>query len=180
LTLIPEENSSITPDYLQAEKAALQLIARAEQNTSGLSRKLEKRGHDTACIKAVIGRLAESGLLDDRRYARLWMESKVSRQTTSPRRLLAAVCAKGINLEDAEPVLKDVLDSETELRLLERYVEKLRRKQRSQRRSQRRSLGKVNHDEEEDSSSTVRQLKYILKNEGFSSLAIEQFITKEK
>ena len=145
---------------LRAEKRALQLIARAEQTAFGLSRKLQKRGHDTACINAVIAQLCALNLLDDRRYARLWLESRISRQATSPRRLLAAIRSRGIDRHDAEAALKETLDDEAERQLLERYVQKLRRK------------GSTSEAADSDPAA-LRSLRYTLKNEGFSSPAIE-------
>jgi regulatory protein len=157
-----EEAFRFASACLRAEKRALQLIARAEQTVFGLSRKLKKRGYEPACIRAVIAQLCELGLLDDRRYARLWLESRISRQATSPRRLLAAICSRGIERHDAEAALKETLDDEAERQLLERYVQKLRRK------------GAVTDGADNDPDPTVlRSLRYTLKNEGFSSLAIE-------
>jgi len=160
-----EEAFRFASACLRAEKRALQLIARAEQTAFGLSRKLKKRGHDTACINAVTAQLCALNLLDDRRYARLWLESRISRQATSPRRLLAALRSRGIDRHDAEAALKETLDDEAEQQLLERYVQKLRRK------------GNVADDADNDpegaNSAILRSLRYTLKNEGFSSLAIE-------
>jgi len=147
---------------LRAEKAALRLIARAEQTTLGLRRKLEKRGHDSACIRGVISQLCETGLLDDRRYARLWLDARVSRQRTSPRRLLIALSARGIDRDDTASALKEALDDEVEFLLLKRYMEKLQRKR------------KISSDDGDDS----RSLKYLLKSEGFSSLAIQRFLAE--
>ena len=154
-----EEGFRFASACLRAEKAALQLIARAEQNTFILSRKLIKRGHDPACVRTVLARLSEMGLLNDTRYTRLWLESRISRQVSSPRRLLAALCARGIDRDDAESVLKKILDDEAELQLLERYVHKQRR------------LRKINGED----VASLRALKYLLKNEGFSSAAIQQW-----
>jgi regulatory protein len=153
-----EEGFRFASSCLRAEKAALQLIARAEQNTFGLSRKLIKRGHDSACVRAVIGQLCETGLLDDRRYGRFWLESRIRCHTTSPRLLLAALCAR-IDRDDAEDVLKETLDDETERTLLERYAQKLRRKLKTS----------------DDDSASARSLRYALKSEGFSSTAIQAF-----
>ena len=155
-----EEAFRFASACLRAEKRALQLIARAEQTIFGLSRKLQKRGHDHDCIRAVVAQLCELNLLDDRRYARLWLESRISRQATSPRRLLAAIRSRGIDRHDAEAALKETLDAEAERLLLDRYVQKLRRK------------GAVADDIDND-PAILRSLRYTLKNEGFSSLAIE-------
>jgi regulatory protein len=153
-----EEGFRFASACLRAEKAALQLIARAEQTTFNLSLKLEKRGHDSLCIRAVIARLCELGLLDDRRYARLWLESRLNR-VISPRRLLAALRARGIGRHAAEDALQETLDTETEQRLLERYAQKLRRKR----------------GDEDDSAAARRDLRRTLKSEGFSSSAVQIF-----
>jgi regulatory protein len=152
-----EEGFRFASACLRAEKAALQLIARAEQTAFNLTLKLEKRGHDSACVRAVIARLCELGLLDDCRYARLWLESRLNR-TSSPRRLLAALRSRGIDRHDAEDALQHTLDAETEQRLLERYAQKLRRK-----------LG------DDNSAAARRELRHALKGEGFSLSAIQIF-----
>jgi regulatory protein len=158
LNAAAEEGFRFASACLRAEKAALQLIARAEQNTFGLFRKLKKRGHDSACVRAVIGQLCETGLLDDRRFARFWLESRIRCQASSPRLLLAALCAR-VDRDDAEAVLKETLDNETERALLERYMQKLRRKLKTS----------------DDDSASTRSLRYALKSEGFSSSVIQAF-----
>jgi regulatory protein len=155
-----EEGLRFASACLRAEKMALRLIARAEQTCLGLTRKLEKRGHDSACVRGVISQLCESGLLDDRRYARLWLDARISRQSSSPRRLLIALSARGIDRDDTAFALKEALDDEAEFLLLKRYVEKLKRKR------------KLNSDDGDDGPS----LKYLLKSEGFSSLVIQRFL----
>ena len=65
----------------KAEKAAARLIARAEQNSFGLAAKLERRGHDTRAVKAVISVLSDRNLLDDARYAERWILSRLAAVT---------------------------------------------------------------------------------------------------
>jgi len=146
---------------IQAEKAALRLIARAEQCRKGLAGKLEKRGHDAACIAEVISVLSEKKLIDDRRYAQLWLESRL-RFTRSPRRLLSSLCARGIERDTAESALKAVFDEEAELALLSRYVKKHSRK-----------AGRKN------SGADTKPLRFLLKSEGFSHRAIARFLDDE-
>ena len=145
---------------LRAEKAALRLIARAEQCTSGLARKLEKRGHEKLCVNAVISRLSELNLLDDNRYAELWLESRL-RLARSPRRLLSSLCGRGIDRDDAEAALKAVLDEDAEMSLLTRFVKRHSRKA------------------ARGGETAARPLKYLLKSEGFSPQAIERFLDSE-
>jgi regulatory protein len=146
---------------LRAEQAALRLIARAEQCLFGISRKLERQGHEPDCVRAVVCRLAELGLVDDRRFARLWLESRFGRRSDSPRRLLSGLCNKGVDRDDAEAALKTALDPETELALLGRFAAK-------QRRLRRMGAGS-------EAESALRSLKFMLKGEGFSPAAIQGF-----
>jgi regulatory protein len=155
-----EEGLRFASACLRAEKTALRLIARAEQTCLGLTRKLEKRGHDSACVRSVISQLCESALLDDRRYARLWLDARISRQSTSPRRLLIGLSSRGIDRDDTAFALKEALDDEAEFLLLRRYAEKLQRKR------------KIDSDD----GNAGRSLKYLLKSEGFSSMAIQRFL----
>jgi regulatory protein len=157
-----EEGFRFASACLRAEKAALRLITRAEQNVCGLTRKLEKRGCKTACVRAVIARLSETGLLDDYRYACLWLESRISRRASSPWRLLVALRSRGVDRNDANWALREILDDEAEYRLLERFTEKLRRGNKTK--------------EYGNSAAALQSLKSLLKSEGFSTLAIQRFI----
>jgi regulatory protein len=109
---------------LRAEKAALGLVARAEQTAFGLSRKLERKGHPAACVRAVIARLGELEIVDDRRFAGLWVQSRLNRRGDTPRKLLAGLCGRGIDRDTAEQALKAGLHSEAEKALLNHYLEK--------------------------------------------------------
>jgi len=146
-----------TSEYIQVEKVALRLIARAEQCTNGLSLKLEKRGYDPACVSKVISDLTEKGLLNNSRFSRFWLQSRI-RFARSPRRLLSSLCARGIDHDDAETALKEVLkEDETEFTMLKKFVKKYGKK----------------------TSGEARSLKYLLKNEGFSLTAIQRFLGEE-
>jgi regulatory protein len=147
---------------LRAERAALRLIARAEQCLFGLRRKLEKRGHEPACVGVVVARLAELELVDDRRFARLWLETRL-RRTASPRRLLAGLRARGIARDDAEKAVNAVLDNDAEFELLRRFTVKLQR-----------TLANVKS--RAGDYHAARNIKFSLKNEGFSPAVIQRFL----
>ena len=156
-----EEGLLFARDCFLAEKAALQLIARAEQTVFGLGMKLKKRGHGSACTKTVVSGLCEGGLLDDFRYAKLWLELRIAGRSSSPRRLIASLCSKGIDRDDAETALGEVLDDEAEVRLLDRFIH--------------RNQGVCSELLLEDADER-RSLKHILKGEGFSASAICKFL----
>jgi regulatory protein len=111
---------------LRCETAALRLVSHAEQTSYGLSRKLEQRDHGASCVKAVMTRLTELEIVSDRRYAELWLHSRLSRGGDSPRRMSASLRNKGIDGAVVSAALKTSLSLEKETRLLQRFVEKKR------------------------------------------------------
>ena len=120
VSLDPEDSS-----IRRAEKVALRLIARAEQNSFGLAAKLERRGFDADVAKAVIARLLDQDLLNDDRYAELWIRSRLGRKKAhSPRWLQISLKKRGIDRNSCLKALEKLLDSETEHGLLLRYLEK--------------------------------------------------------
>jgi len=156
-----DNNTRTAADYQKAEKIALRLIARAEQCSVGLARKLEKRGCSAAGINGVISNLCGLKLLDDSRFARMWLQSRL-RFTRSPRRLLLSLCARGIDRGEAEAAMKEVLDRETEFLLLKKFVKKY--------------AGKAAVKTSGSGESVTRYIKSLLRNEGFSPSAIQGFL----
>jgi regulatory protein len=112
----------------RAERAALALIARAEQTRFGLSRKLERKGIDAAYIRAALDYLEEIGIVSDKRFAELWLEAKLRRSLSGrpgnicPRKLLASLLGRAIPGDIARKALKSALDSESERTLLGSYL----------------------------------------------------------
>ena len=143
---------------LRAEKAALGLVARAEQCVFGLSRKLEKGGHQASCVRAVLARLTELEIVDDRRFARLWLQSRLNRRADPPRKLLVGLRGRGIDRAVAEKALKSALHFEAEKALLERFIAKNRL------------------FEGEPRAADISSLKFRLKREGFSPAVIQHFV----
>jgi regulatory protein len=150
-----EERFRFAAACLRAEKAAFRLVARAEQSVFGLSRKLEKAGYPADCVRAVAARLRELDILDDRRFARYWLRSRLACKTDSPRKLLAGLRGRGIGRDDAAWVLQEALGPEDEAALLKRYMTKHRLFPR-----------------EETDTPWPASLRFLLKREGFSQEAI--------
>jgi regulatory protein len=123
---VEEEDLRFAAACYRAERAGLRLIARAEQTETGLSLKLEHRGHNRAGVLAAVSRFVSLGLIDDGRYAERWIRARLARRggkVPGPRRLLAALRNRGIDSSTAGKALKNTLDTETELALLTRYME---------------------------------------------------------
>ena len=110
----------------RAERAALSLVANAEQTVFGLERKLAVRSYASTCAKAAVSHLAEIGVVSDARYAALWVQSRLSMKADGPRKMLASLCNKGIDRKTAGKAIRDALDFETETIFLKRYIAKNR------------------------------------------------------
>jgi regulatory protein len=120
-----EEALRFASSCYQAETAALRLIARAEQSVLGLTAKLERRGCDSPVVKAVILRLLERNLLNDERFAKLWVHSRLSYgKARSPLWLRVSLGKKGIDRNLSNKAVESLLDPETEYALLLKYLEK--------------------------------------------------------
>jgi regulatory protein len=121
-----EESFRFASACLRGEKIALRLVGRAEQTSLGIVRKLQKAGYSPPCARAVLARLEKLGIVDDSRYARLWLQARLAGKAEGPRRLLAALRRRGISRQDAEETLRAVLDSAGERALLEKFLKKKR------------------------------------------------------
>jgi regulatory protein len=110
----------------RAERAALRLVARAEQTRRGISLKLQRRGHPGPPVAAVVSRLSSLEILSDERYAARWLRSRLARSGESPLRLFAALRRRGIAAAAVEEALGSILDFETETALLEGFLRKRR------------------------------------------------------
>jgi regulatory protein len=119
------EDLPFDSDCIKAEKIALRLIARAEQSVSGLAAKLEKRGVDQSAARKVISGLLDKKLLDDTRYAELWIRARIGRKAPSPLSFLVSLEKRGIDREASLNAIRKVLDEETEYSLLVRFIDKM-------------------------------------------------------
>jgi regulatory protein len=121
-----EERFRFASACLRGERAALRLVSRAEQTSFGLEHKLEKAGYSRACVNAVLARLRQLCVVDDLRYARMWLQARLGRRVEGPRRLLAALLRRGISRRNAEAALRAVLSPAAEKTLLDNYLRKNR------------------------------------------------------
>jgi regulatory protein len=156
---------------LRAERSALRLVARAEQTVFGLSRKLKSRGHKADAVQAAVSRLCSLDIVSDDRFATLWLQARLSRKPDSPRRLLAALKGRGIDMTLARQALEAILTLEAESQLLEACLEKrLIKGHVSMRRA---SIHKASIDKASIDKASTQDLRRILRFEGFSGEAIQ-------
>ena len=148
-----EDGKNFNAACSKAEKIALRLIARAEQSSFGLEFKLKQRNIDADVAEEVISRLLDRELLNDQRYAELWIRSCLARKAPSPLWLIVSLGKRGIKRDLASKAIKKVLDNEAEYALLLKYLEK------------------IDTSEKNDAARIKSKLRY----EGFSFEILDRF-----
>ena len=91
---------------------ALSLLDLAEHSAFMLRAKLRQRGFEPEVVEAVLAQLKEKNYLDDRRFARLWISSRLRRNPAGKSVLISGLRAKGISAHDAEEAVSELLDEE--------------------------------------------------------------------
>lgn len=87
---LPPQTASTLYDY------AISLLARRDYSVAELYDRLGRRTDERALIDTVIGNLQQQGLQSDRRFAEMFVRSRISRRH-GPRRITNELKLKGIN-----------------------------------------------------------------------------------
>lgn len=110
--------------YGKTEHIALRLIARAEQYSEGLRFKLLTRGCNESTIPLVFDFLKSEGLLDDKRYAEIWLRQRLRKGNEGKLLLKSRMLNKGLSTEIVMYVLDTVFAEEIEKTALLNYLTK--------------------------------------------------------
>jgi regulatory protein len=86
------------PSTRIARDAALGMLARREHSVFELRQKLAAKGYERELVEAVIGRLTESGLQSDARFAESFVRSRANRGL-GPARIALELKQRGIGEE---------------------------------------------------------------------------------
>ncbi len=117
-------------DYVRAKSRALWYLDRMDYSEKALFDKLVLKGFDKKASSAVIAKLLELGLLDDRRYGERLAE-KLTLSGVSKRAAMQKMFAKGLPYDLCKELLEETeVDEESALlRLIEtKYITKLQDK----------------------------------------------------
>ncbi len=121
------EELKFQSDYIRAKSRALWYLDRMDYSEKALYNKLIEKGFDKKASSAVIAKLIELGLINDRRYGERLAEKLIS-QGNSQRAAMQKMYAKGISYDLCKELLENQeLDEETALLKLidSKYYSKL-------------------------------------------------------
>ncbi len=115
----------------EAERAAMKYLSRAEHSRFQLERKLRKKGFSAKEAAPALDFLAASKILDDRRFALAWLNSRVSLHPEGKAALFAELSERGVSREDSGVAIAAFFESHDEEDLCRRAAEKLIRRGRT-------------------------------------------------
>lgn len=113
---LSEEKIASLKDEEEREAAyqrALKFISYQMRTERQVRRKLSKNGFSEDIVQSTIQRLHRSGLIDDHKYANLWVENRSDLRPRSHRALSYELRRKGIPDRVIDQALKDAVPDET-------------------------------------------------------------------
>jgi regulatory protein len=128
-----QEQLSAADELLSAKHKVAELLARREHSRFELSNKLQKRQFSNDAITKALDTFQNSNLLNDRRFAEIWIRNRIRRKSEGPIKLKAALTQKGVAEELIEDMLLREYGAEARQQALEQATEKSIKKSRGDR-----------------------------------------------
>lgn len=103
-TLMRPRSQKEIRDYLN--RKTLSRKVRVKNRKTGEYQTKEKHGYDKSLMPLVLQRLDERGYIDDRHFAKLWVENRNTQKGTSIKKLRVELLQKGISQQIIDEVLE--------------------------------------------------------------------------
>lgn len=98
-------------------EAALRLLSYRPRSEAELKRRLAMRGFEAASVDEEMGRLRNVGLVDDARFAELWVADRQSNAPRSSHLLRQELRKKGVERQATDAALVEIDDEEAAIEL---------------------------------------------------------------
>ncbi len=108
----------------QARETALRILTYREHSITELKRKLQRKGYNEEILQILLNRLEEVNLLNNTRFAQLWIENRKRKGTYGRKRIIQELKQKGISISIINKLLETEFDYETELELAIKQAQK--------------------------------------------------------
>jgi regulatory protein len=127
--LNPEKIESLKVDEQReaALQQAIKFLSYRPRSSEEVRRNLQKHDYPEALIEATVDRLQHNGLLDDRKFARLWVQNRTEFRPRGRRALEFELRKRGVPDQIIQQALDHELTDEEQLALevAQKYVRKL-------------------------------------------------------
>ncbi len=105
----------LTDGTTRAREQALCLINYRMRTRKELEQRLRQKEWSSEIITQVVNRLEESGIVDDKRFAHMWVDERLRLKPVGLNRLRQELRRKGIDPDTAESALKEYDDRDEEV-----------------------------------------------------------------
>jgi len=109
----------------KAQAYALMLLGYRERSLREIKMRMRQKGYEEKLIEKVVKYLKDRNLINDKRFTRLWAESRLKKGYGSWR-IQSELEQKGVNREMADEILKDLYSGINEVQIALDLVEKKR------------------------------------------------------
>ena len=106
-------------------KKALELLAPRDHTPYQLAVKLKRRGYQNDIVEELIEHLIAENLLNEFRFAELWIQSRLRRRPEGRTSLFGGLLKAGVGRGAAEKALNEALTEEVQEDILRRAAEKM-------------------------------------------------------
>lgn len=107
--------SQLTEQQQAAREAVYQLLKFRPQSVGEVQQKLKRKGYDAQVIDETITWALSSGLLDDEKFAELWVYDRLVRRSMGAQRLKMELRFKGVSQDNIDHALSTVEADEQEM-----------------------------------------------------------------
>ncbi|WP_041396117.1 regulatory protein RecX [Gracilinema caldarium] len=116
---------SFASECVRVERKALQLINRAEQTRLGLMQKLLHKQYSEQTVKIVLDRLEALLFVDDKRFAKAWIQSRLRHSgSKSASQLVYGLLKRGVDSRIATVLVRELYPPELEKKAIQQFIEK--------------------------------------------------------
>ncbi len=119
-------------EYRRAWESALRLLIYRERSRKELKDRLAEKKYSSEAVSATIEKLERLDLLDDEKFARLWVNSRINFRPRSAWLIERELREKGIESETVRTILEELLPPEREREAAQQLAERRIRHYRDQ------------------------------------------------
>lgn len=109
----------------KAQAYALMLLGYRERSLREIKIRMKQKGYEEKLVEKVVKYLKDRNLINDKRFTRLWVESRIKKGYGSWR-IQSELEQKGVNREITDEILKDLYSGIDEVQVALDLVEKKR------------------------------------------------------
>ena len=111
-------------ERVRAREAALRLLSVRARSRRELLDRLKRKGFHSDVAGLVVEALAETGLVDDREFARLWADERMRLRPVGSRRLRQELAAKGVPSDVVADIVRATYEAHPEAGLARRVLDR--------------------------------------------------------